>query len=440
MSQPLPARTLILFGLVNLPLSMLMSPTAAILPNFYIEHTAVTLGMMATVTLTSRLFDGVTDPIIGLLSDRLGSRKPLMVLGGLLCALAVWRLFTPHSDASLGYLLSWYLLLALGWTLVEIPHSAMAAELSRDYQQRNRISLWRQILGFAGGVLFMASPLLLGVGRAFTPEVMSSLALFVALALPLTLVLMCWRIPEPRVHGQHRIRPGDMLQVLKSLPWLRHFLLTQVLFGLATGAVSSLFVIYASHYLQLGDAIARIAVPMTLAMALSMPLWLQLLKRVDKHRLWAVSAPGMMLLLLVIVNIEPGPQALMPMALTMTLFGALMGLSALVLPSMLGDLVDVDVAHNGRDRAGILFAFQALVVKLNQGVGGAIGLTIPAWFGFSAVGELSDAAVIGLKLAFAGWPCLLLAPMVLLAWCYPLDRKTHAALGATMVAQNSSNA
>ncbi|BDY03026.1 MFS transporter [Ferrimonas sp. YFM] len=437
MPQSLPARTLILFGLVNLPLSMLMSPTAAILPNFYIEHTAVTLGMMATVTLVSRLFDGFTDPIIGVLSDRLGSRKPLMLVGALVCALAVWQLFRPAPEAGLGYLLGWYLLLALGWTLVEIPHSAMAAELNRDYQQRNRISMWRQILGFAGGVLFMASPMLLGQGKSFTPEVMAALAAFVALTLPLTLVWMCWRVPEPKVHGQHRIRPGDMLQVLRTLPWLRHFLLTQVLFGLATGAVSSLFVIYASQYLELGDSIARIAVPMTLAMVLSMPLWLQLLKRVDKHRLWAVSAPGMMALLLVIINIEPGPSALMPMTITMTLFGSMMGLSALVLPSMLGDLVDADLVHNGRDRAGILFAFQALVVKLNQGVGGAIGLSIPVWFGFSAEGALTDSAVTGLKLAFAGWPCLLLAPMVVLAWRYPLDRKTHSELGATMTASNS---
>ena len=39
----LPTPLLIVFGLVNLPLSMLMSPTAAVLPNFYLDHSAVTL-------------------------------------------------------------------------------------------------------------------------------------------------------------------------------------------------------------------------------------------------------------------------------------------------------------------------------------------------------------------------------------------------------------
>ena len=41
--QPLPPARLLAFGLVNLPLSMLMSPTAAVLPNFYLEYSAVTL-------------------------------------------------------------------------------------------------------------------------------------------------------------------------------------------------------------------------------------------------------------------------------------------------------------------------------------------------------------------------------------------------------------
>jgi glycoside/pentoside/hexuronide:cation symporter, GPH family len=63
--------------------------------------------------------------------------------------------------------------------------------------------------------------------------------------------------------------------------------LTQVLFGLATGAVASLFVIYTSQYLGLPDKVPHIALPMTLAMALGMPLWLQVMKHVDKHRAWA---------------------------------------------------------------------------------------------------------------------------------------------------------
>ncbi|MEJ2513821.1 MAG: MFS transporter [Gammaproteobacteria bacterium] len=424
----IPTPTLVLFGLVNLPLSMLMSPTAAVLPNFYLEYTGVTLAGLATATFAARLFDGITDPLIGLLSDRSGTRKPWMIAGALVVAGGAWFLYNPASEAGLTYLLAWYLVVTLGWTLVEIPHTAMAAELSTGYHERSRIALWRQLLGFAGGILFMASPMLLAGGStAFTPRVMESIALFILVTLPLLVLLMCWRVPEPaRRLPTRRIRPADLWLALKRNPPLQYFLVTQVLFGLATGAVASLFVIYASQYLGLAENIPHIAMPMTLAMAAGMPLWLKVMKRVDKHRAWAGAAAGMIATLLVVPAIRPG--SLGPMVAVMTSFGFFLGLSSIALPSLLADIVDYDLWRNRKDRAAIFFSFQALVTKLNQGIGGAIALAIPAAFGFTAKGALSDQAVLGLKVAFVAWPCLLLVPMLVLAWRYPLDRRAHAIL------------
>lgn len=426
----LPTPILLLFGLVNLPLSMLMSPTAAILPNFYLEYSAVTLAGLATATLVARLFDGISDPLIGYLSDRAGTRKPWMVLGALVVAASSWFLFNPASGAGLGHLLGWYLLVTLGWTLVEIPHTAMAAELSTDYHERSRIALWRQLLGFAGGILFMASPMLLAGGSTgFTPAVMRALAIFIMLGLPLFIALMCFTVPEPARRVRARpVRPGDLLRALRDTPPLQYFLATQVLFGLATGAVASLFVIYTSQHLGLPDKVPHVALSMTLAMALGMPLWLQVMKHVDKHRAWAAAAGGMILTLLAIPWIRPGPGALAPMIAVMTSFGFFLGLSSIALPSLLADIVDYDIWRNRRDRAAIFFSFQALVTKLNQGIGGAIALGIPTLFGFTAKDAMPAQAALGLKLAFVGWPCLLLVPMLVLAWRYPLGRREHGIL------------
>jgi glycoside/pentoside/hexuronide:cation symporter, GPH family len=242
----IPTLLLILFGLVNLPLSMLMSPTAAILPNFYLEYSVVTLAGLATATFVARLFDAVTDPLIGYLSDRSGTRKPWMILGAGVVAAGTWFLFNPAGNAGIGHLLAWYLLVTLGWTLVEIPHTAMAAELSTGYHERSRIALWRQLLGFAGGILFMAAPMLLvGGSTEFSPAVMRKLALFIMLALPLFVGLMCLRVPEPARRVRARpVQPADLWRALRDNRPLQYFLATQVLFGLATGAVASLFVIY----------------------------------------------------------------------------------------------------------------------------------------------------------------------------------------------------
>ena len=426
--QPrLPTRTLILFGMVNLPLSMLMSPTAAILPNFYLEYSAVSLAGLATATFIARLFDGLSDPLIGYLSDRSGTRKPWMVLGALLVAGSSWFLFNPGGDARFGYLVFWYLLVTLGWTLVEIPHTAMAAELSTGYHERSRIALWRQLLGFAGGVLFMASPMLLVGGTTeFSPAVMRMLALFIMIGLPLFVGVMCATVPEPprRVHARP-VQAADLWHALRDTRPLQYFLATQVLFGLATGAVASLFVIYTSQHLGLADKVPHIALPMTLAMALGMPLWLLVMKHVDKHRAWAVAALGLIVTLAKVPWIEPGPAALRPMTGVMTSFGFFLGLSSIALPSLLADIVDYDVWRNRQNRAAIFFSFQALVTKFNQGIGGAIALSIPALFGFSVREAATPRATLGLQLAFVAWPCLLLAPMLVMAWRYPLGRRAH---------------
>jgi Na+/melibiose symporter-like transporter len=433
----LPIPLLLAFGLVNLPLSMLMSPTAAVLPNFYLEYSAVTLTGLATATLLARVFDGLTDPLIGYLSDRSGRRKPWMAGGAALVAAGAWFLYAPSPESGVAHLLGWYLLVTLGWTLVEIPHSAMAAELSRDYHERSRIALWRQLLGFTGGVLFMASPLLLVGGTTqFTPQVMRAVAVFIMTALPLA-VLLLWRaVPEPaRRERVPRPRVADLCRALRETPPLRYFLATQVLFGLATGAVASLFVIYVSHYLGLAGKVPHIALPMTLAMALGMPLWLRVMQRVEKHRAWSLAAVGMIVTLSVVPTLEPGAGSLRPMMAIMACFGFFLGLSSIALPSLLADIVDYDAWRNRQDRAAIFFSFQSVVTKLNQGVGGAIALAIPAWFGFEASGEVTPAGAFGLKMAFVAWPCLLLAPMLLLAWRYPLGRRAHGILARRLAAR-----
>jgi Na+/melibiose symporter-like transporter len=144
---------------------------------------------------------------------------------------------------------------------------------------------------------------------------------------------------------------------------------------------------------------------MTLAMALGMPVWLRVMRRMEKHRAWSLAAAGMMAALLAVTVLEPGPGALRLMIAIMAVFGFFLGCSSIALPSLLADVVDYDVWRNRQDRAAILFSFQAVVTKLNQGVGGAVALAIPVWFGFSPQEPAAKAAELGLKAAFVAWPC-----------------------------------
>ena len=154
-------------------------------------------------------------------------------------------------------------------------------------------------------------------------------------------------------------------------------------------------------------------------MTLGMPVWLQVMRRVEKHRAWALAAMGMLVTLPAALMVRPGPAAFVPMVLVTTSFGFFLGLSSIAQPSLLADIVDYGLWKNRKEHAASFFSFRALVTTLNQGIGGAVALAITGLFGFEAKQALTERWVTGLRLGFVAWPCLLLIPMLVMAWRYP---------------------
>ena len=91
-----------LYGLVNLPTSIVGLPIALYIPAFYSQNLGLSLAVVGALIAVSRLTDVVTDPAIGIASDRwrtrFGRRKPWIVFGMPLKLLALWMLFVPDSS------------------------------------------------------------------------------------------------------------------------------------------------------------------------------------------------------------------------------------------------------------------------------------------------------------------------------------------------------
>jgi Na+/melibiose symporter-like transporter len=121
-TQPLPTRLqLLLFGFPALPHSFISLPLNSIIPAFYAANTTVTFAEMAVVMTASRIFDAITDPLIGYLSDRtkspIGRRKPWVLAGTILCAISIYFLFQPARTAGVVYFGVWAFLIYFGFTL-----------------------------------------------------------------------------------------------------------------------------------------------------------------------------------------------------------------------------------------------------------------------------------------------------------------------------------
>ena len=129
-------------------------PVSLYLPFVYSRDLGLDLADIGIILMLARITDVITDPLIGYLSDRtdtrFGKRKPWLAAGALVMMISAWQLFAPSGTVTNWHLLIWSMLLWLGWTMINIPYFAWGAELSDDYNERTRITGWRQAFGYLG--------------------------------------------------------------------------------------------------------------------------------------------------------------------------------------------------------------------------------------------------------------------------------------------------
>jgi GPH family glycoside/pentoside/hexuronide:cation symporter len=144
------------YGAAGLALGMPTIPLLVHLPAAYAEGLGLGLTATGAALFAARALDVITDPIIGIASDRLkspwGRRKPLILVGAIIAAVGALYLLGPQQGVGPWYLAIWAAVMYLGWTLIMIPYQAWGADLSNDYAGRTRVTSVRE--GFMlGGIL-----------------------------------------------------------------------------------------------------------------------------------------------------------------------------------------------------------------------------------------------------------------------------------------------
>ncbi len=124
MSGALDRRTKLLYGLPEMPLQVATIPVVTFIPNYYGSELGVSLAAIGVVWMLARLFDGVSDPLIGYLSDRTasrwGRRRVWMVAALPIMMLALWKLFFPGGAVDAMYLLVWIQVPWQSWQLTKL--------------------------------------------------------------------------------------------------------------------------------------------------------------------------------------------------------------------------------------------------------------------------------------------------------------------------------
>lgn len=137
---------------------------------FYTDFVGLSAGLVAWSLLAARVFDSLTDPVMGYLSDRtnsrFGRRRPYFFLAAIPLVIAFYFLLSPpilddpenHQGYLLAYVLSLYILTYFIWTVAAIPYFSLGAELSDDYNERLKVIAVRESCTLVGLVAATVLP------------------------------------------------------------------------------------------------------------------------------------------------------------------------------------------------------------------------------------------------------------------------------------------
>lgn len=430
-----------------MPAFVLALPTIPVfiyLPTLYGVQAGLGLAATGLALLAARLFDAVTDPLVGELCDRFSlrgrRRKPWIAAGAAIAAIGLLQLLNPPPDSGALYLFGWSAILYAGWTMVSVPYLAWGAELSADYDERTRIAAWREGLGLAG--IAGAGGLAAAAAAAGWSETESVGALaWAAVALGAVLVpAMLLTVQEAPsrdpVPGRASLRHvgAGLASLAGNRPFLR-LLFAWFVNGLANGIPAVLFLLYLEHRLGAAAADRPLFILVYFAAAIAaIPLWQGLSRRIGKHRAWCWAMIAACATFATVPLIPAGGFTAFAAVCAVT--GMALGADLTLPPAIQADVVDYDALRHGRARTGLLFALWSLSAKLALAL--AVGTALPALTatGFDPAAP-TPAGLGALTVIYALVPVVIKLTAIAAIWRFPLTAGRQAAVGRRLRARRT---
>lgn len=417
---------------------------ALYLPNYYTDELGVTAGLLSWVFLVGRVWDAVTDPIMGFISDRTrtrwGRRRPWLLLS----ALPLWALFyliwSPSPSLSpqgtFAHLLVCYLALYTFWTVFWIPYLSLGLELTTDHHERTRLFGGRQAFAVGGSALGMLAPAILAQsfgGKAAGYAFMG--AFFGGLTVALILVAFA------RVREREEMAAGESFPFLEGLRvTLRNraflVLLGVYLFSVVGGSFIAPLSLYVAKYVIRAEWVMQWVMLAYLAGSLaSIPLWLRLSRRLGRNRTWSAA---------MLVGVAGYAASwtyhegtwLRWIALAVVV-GAANACTQALAPAVSADVIDSDELETGRRREGAFVGVWSFADKAAVGLAVFLGLQGLAAIGYAPNVEQSDGVVAGMKFLYCLLPALFNLVAFLIFQRFPITPEVHAEIRARLDARRA---
>ena len=454
MSQALPAskklsrRTKFIYGLGDWGTSAATTARNTFWFVFLTSVVGINPAMAGTVVLVGKIWDSVNDPLIGTLSDRLstrwGRRRPFLLFGAVPFGLTFFFMFYVPPLENINHLAIYYsvmfLLFDTLYTFVNVPYTALAPELSDDYDERSTLAGWRIAMSIlaalvTGGLFTLLAEDVLGQALGgTTAAIRQGYAITAALwgvTLVIPLLVLVRHIEEPDVKPDRSpIRPLQTFREVFSNRPFRYAATIYLLSFATTDVILVVFVRFLIDYVQVDPGFDNLIIAVVLGLAfVTMPLVVKMMRQFGKRKAYIVSMFMMVIVLAIVSQVPPGGQNWMLLAAVFVGLG--FGAANAVPWAMVADVVEVDELKTGKRREGVYAGHLVFFRKMASAVAiFTVGQTLElTGFVSSTAGgayvQQPESALFALRMMVSVLPAIMLVLAILVAWRYPLNRERY---------------
>jgi glycoside/pentoside/hexuronide:cation symporter, GPH family len=424
--------SLIAYAGPALPIAVLEMPLIVYIVPFYAQELGLPLATIGGIFLLARMWDAITDPVIGNLTDRTrtrwGRRKPWLVAGAPLLMMAMVAFLSPPKEIGTFYLGLTAFLFYISWTLVMIPYYSWGAELSRDYAERTRINGFRETGRMFGVLIATLLPII--VLSSPDPSLREILQVFVVtllILIPLTTLLAVWKTPN----GEYVESKDDSLfKALKILPQNKPFM--RFLIGIFClwlgGAIFNTVVVFMfQHLLELprSDFLKLVLLQYILGIAF-VPIWVKVANKIGRHRALVFGGFGFLAILPLYLLATPG--VFWQAALIYLIVGPITSVIWVMPPAITSDTIEYGMMKGGSDHAALYMAMYNFVMKMALAFGVGLAMPLLGLLGFNPMGGNTAEVMQGFIFVALFLPMIVGLPGALILFNYPLTKRKHATI------------
>ncbi|HDP80808.1 MAG TPA: MFS transporter, partial [Spirochaetes bacterium] len=373
-----------------------------------------------------------------------GRRRPFILGVAVPFGIITWLLFTDFGFSP-GWTKVYFIVVVLLYftiyTLLDIPYTALSAEMTTDYDERTGLITYRAVFCQVASILGAALPLAMveQLTSLFGDRKFAWSAMTAGLGLLCVFpILWTWRatrgcelFPE-----KTSSRPRDIIDHVFKNRTFRYTAAVYVLSNMGLSVAGAVMVYFMKYYMGYTENMQSVAFAVLFACTI---LWIPFINRISSRhgKRWAfIVSIGLWALVQAVGAMVVRPEWTVFFYAMVVLASG--GIIAVTMTgwSMIPDMVEVDEFKTGRRREGLYFG----VISFSRKIAVALSVWLVG-IALSAVGYVPDApqsegALFGIRAMYAWGTAVFLVLSMAAAYLLPMTRERHEALKRAIALKN----